>query len=526
MTETLPLSPPASNASVSSVAVLDPDGTIVAVNGTWAEIASEAGARAAVGANYLDICEGVSGADRPDAEAMSSAIVAVSSGACECRTLEYSCVVPGLGRHTFSARVLAIGTGSPRRVVVIHDDVTEARLVAEHELVQSRMLESLLGAIEDFGIFTLDTAGRVKSWNSGARALLGYERNEVIDRHFEAFFEPADRADGLPSRELEEALKGPVRVERPHVRKDGTRFVAFSTIYALRDARGRPAGFAKIMGDCSQLRRIESALGRAVEALQLRNDELEQFVYSVSHDLKTPLVTIAGFAGHAASDVAAGRTERLDGFIQRISGASRRMGDTLDDLLRLSRVGRGPAGDSQPPALRTSEFISQVIGELRDQVGAAGATGLVDPQIPDVAVEPTVFRELVENLLGNALKHGCPAPGMRIEITARPATEHGQARVLLVVRDYGPGIPEESRRRVFGLFQRLSNATAGTGVGLAIVKRIAQVGGGEAWFESPPAGETGAVAVVSLPAAMDRLVVVPRAGTPEPVQSLPQRPTA
>ncbi|MBY0262606.1 MAG: PAS domain-containing protein, partial [Phycisphaerales bacterium] len=230
MTESLPFSPPASNASVSSVAVLDPDGTIVSVNGMWAEIAARAGARSAVGSNYLSICNGVSGADRPDAEAMSSAIGAVSSGACECRTLEYSCVVPGLGRHTFSARVVAIGTGSPRRVVVIHDDVTEARLVAERELVQSRMLESLLGAIEDFGIFTLDTAGRVKSWNSGARALLGYERDEVMDRHFEAFFEPGDRADGLPGRELEEALKAPVRVERPHVRKDGTRFVAFSTI--------------------------------------------------------------------------------------------------------------------------------------------------------------------------------------------------------------------------------------------------------------------------------------------------------
>lgn len=434
--------------------------------------------------NYLGVCELTTGVSKPDADAVAEAIRRVVAGRDEQITLAYQCVVPDVGPRWFEVRIEALGDQPPRHAVVAHKDITDRRKDEIDEQTRRALMLSLVDGISDFGIFTLDPRGIVQSWNTGATELLGYQPDEIIGKDYAIFFNDRDRMRGVPAEQLERAKQGCLKVEGWRVTRSGEQRFVFSSVYALRDFRTTLVGFAKVCGDATALRWAESQLSKAVVELQVRNKELEQFVYTVSHDLKTPLVTIAGFSSHARDDLAKNRTDRLAGFIDRIGAASTRMSATIDDLLKLSRLGRVV---TPPEEIDAAAVIAQIASEMNDTVTSKGARVLVDPVIPRVFVDPTRFREIIENLLSNALKYGCPRPGMEIHVTGRGAGTAEKPMVELTVRDFGPGVPPESRSRIFGLFQRMDSRGEGTGVGLTIVKRIAELHDGDAWVEAPAA---------------------------------------
>ncbi len=485
-----------------SLAVVAHDGTVVSTNGVWRRI-GESGARIArsgPGVNYLDICDHVTDASKPDAAAVAEAIRRVLAGRDDHASLAYCCEVPEVGPRWFEVRIDALGQVAPRSAVVIHQDVTERRREDVHAEARRRLLATLVDGISDVGIFMLDPMGRVQSWNTGAQMLLGYTREEILGKHFSVFFNERDRLAGVPQQHLDQAASDRLRSEGWRLDKCGEQHFVFSTLYALVDSRGTLLGFAKVVADASALQRAESELARAVVELQGRNKELEQFVYTVSHDLKTPLVTIAGFASHAREDLAHQRTDRLPLFVDRIAAASVRMGQTIDDLLRLSRLGRVVA---PPQPINVPEVVGMIAAEIGELVASRAATIRIDPAIPTVYADPTRFRELIENLLTNALRYGCPDPGMEIRVTGTSLQTAAGARVHLSISDLGPGVPPEARERVFGLFQRLDSRGDGTGVGLTIVKRIAELHGGDAWVQAtrPGTDQPGATFVVDLPGA-------------------------
>ncbi|WP_420456979.1 PAS domain-containing protein [Rubrivirga sp.] len=231
------------------------------------------------------------------------------------------------------------------------------------------------------------------------------------------------------------------------------------------------------------------------EALRQKNAEMERFAYTVSHDLKSPLVTITGFLGLLQGHLAAGRAEKAEQALARVLGAADRMGRLIEDLLVLSRSGR-TSGDPAPVDL------DAVAGRLADEmaVRAEKAGGAVEVRGPlgVLLADRQRVEEALENLLANAVRYGLGGGGSRVVVRSEPAPSGG---LRLVVEDDGPGVPEAYRDRVFDLFQRLDTEGEGTGVGLAVVARVMEVMGGEARVEGAggPPGREGARFVLEVP---------------------------
>lgn len=240
-------------------------------------------------------------------------------------------------------------------------------------------------------------------------------------------------------------------------------------------------------------RRALALVDLATQELQHRNTELERFVYTASHDLKSPLVTIHGFTGIMRSDLEAGRHDRLWQSTDRIAEGVRRMQANVDDLLELSKIGRVV---KDPQAVDLARAYSDALEQVAPGFSQSEGAVVIEPDLPSVDCDPDRLMQVLENLITNAVRYGrVEGRPFRLTLGAR---DTGRA-VEVVVSDNGEGVPDAYREKVFGLFERLRNDGGGTGVGLAIVRRIAEVHGGRAWVEDTPGG--GATFVVSFPRA-------------------------
>jgi signal transduction histidine kinase len=239
------------------------------------------------------------------------------------------------------------------------------------------------------------------------------------------------------------------------------------------------------------LRTHEEALRAERADLAAKNAELERFTYTVSHDLKSPLVTIRGFAGLAGTDLAAGNSARVRLDLGRIVAAADKMHRLLDDLLELSRVGRvvntAEAVALGPLAREAVELVKGQLDQGRVEVDIA-------PDLPVVRADRQRLLEVLQNLVENAAKFTGDERTPRIEIASR----QDEGETVFFVRDNGRGIEPRFLERVFDLFEKLDPAAEGTGVGLDLVRRIVEAHGGRAWAESDGPGR-GATFCFTLP---------------------------
>ena len=242
------------------------------------------------------------------------------------------------------------------------------------------------------------------------------------------------------------------------------------------------ASFLSIMLERRQAEAEREAL---IGELRSRNEALDQFTYTVSHDLKGPLTTVRGFAGLVEQDAREGRPDRVRDYARQIGAAAERMQRLLDDLLGLSRIGRITHAPVPVPLL---EVAREAAASFAVQAAEQGVEVEIAPDLPVVRGDPTRLREVLENLLGNALKFLGDQPRPAIWVGWRPDAD----RPVFYVRDNGIGISPEQHERIFGLFEKLDIHSSGTGIGLAIVKRIVEVHGGRVWVESegPGTGST------------------------------------
>jgi PAS domain S-box-containing protein len=234
---------------------------------------------------------------------------------------------------------------------------------------------------------------------------------------------------------------------------------------------------------------------RLISELESKNEELERFTYTVSHDLKSPLVTINGFIGYLEQDAESGNMERLKKDTKRIQEAVFKMQTLLDELLELSRIGRlmDPPEDVPFEGL-VKDALNVVQGRL-DQRGVAVHT---QPNLPLVHVDKPRLIEVLQNLLDNAAKYMGDQSNPYIEI-GQDGVEEDKA--IFFVKDNGMGIAPEHHDRIFGLFDKLDAKSEGTGVGLALVKRIIEVHGGSIWVQSEEG--LGATFYFTLPATRE-----------------------
>ncbi len=214
-----------------------------------------------------------------------------------------------------------------------------------------------------------------------------------------------------------------------------------------------------------------------VAELEAKNAELERFSYTVSHDLKSPLFTLRGFLDYMDRDAQTGNIARLRSDIARSADAADKMRRLLDDLLELSRVGRlvNPAVE-----VPMGEIAREAIGLARGRLDQRGVAVEVAPDMPVVRGDRVRLVEVVQNLVDNAAKFMGDQPQPRIQIGVRPG--RGGEPVFFVA-DNGTGVPPQHRERVFRLFEKLEPTSDGTGVGLALVKRIVELHGGRIWIE-------------------------------------------
>ncbi len=231
------------------------------------------------------------------------------------------------------------------------------------------------------------------------------------------------------------------------------------------------------------LRENEKKLKALLAEIAAKNKELETFVYTVSHDLKTPIVTIEGFIGAMREDFGDQISEEQEKYIKYMSDAALKMEALINDLLKFSRIGRMTEKKSR---FSFGGIVEDVLKLLRPQIQAKGIVVDVQKDLPDIYGEKKRFMQVMENLLVNAVKYiGIENPCPRIDI----GVQDRDGQNVFFVRDNGIGIEEIYFEKVFQVFQRLPSAKRvgqGTGIGLAIVKRIIEHHGGSVWVTSTP----------------------------------------
>jgi signal transduction histidine kinase len=247
--------------------------------------------------------------------------------------------------------------------------------------------------------------------------------------------------------------------------------------------------------------RLHADLHRALRDLEKKNAELEarnvdlaRLNYTVSHDLQNPLVTIRNFLGLLRQNLNAGKTERLAGDLDRLETAAVRLQRLLAELFELSRLDHrsGPVEE-----VVFSELAREALDHFAEAIAERGVEVRVAPNLPVVTGERTRLLEAVRHLLENALGFLGDQRQPRIEVGGRTGAEEA----TLYVRDNGVGIDPRYHEKVFELFERLDPpASEGTGVGLALVKRIVEVHGGRIWIESEGVGK-GSTFCFTLPRA-------------------------
>lgn len=359
----------------------------------------------------------------------------------------------------------------------------------------------MISEVEDYAIILLSPDGMVQNWNKGAEKIKGYKAEEIVGRHFSIFYTPEDRERNLPQQLLDTAVqKGKSTYEGWRVRKDGSRFWGSIVITALHNHGNEIMGFSKVTRDLTERKMAEDKLKMYADQLLQKNQELEHsnselssFSYVASHDLQEPLRKIQGFGNLILNSEAAHLSDTGKDYFNRMIKAASRMQGLIDSLLEFSRT---TTADRKFEKADLNELLEDTKRDLRERIESSGA--IINAQkLPVMTVIPFQFRQLLLNLVGNAIKYAKKDVRPVVNITAqhiRPAQmtdQHASSYsdyMEFTVRDNGIGFEQEYANKIFELFQRLhgKNEYSGSGIGLAICKNIAENHSGWITAESEP----------------------------------------
>ncbi len=347
--------------------------------------------------------------------------------------------------------------------------------------------ELILNSAGD-GICGLDVNGRAAFVNPAAARLTGWSVDELLGKTEEEIF----RGDDLSAPDGDEAGRSGSIVIR---RKDGSRFPVDCVRTAIEED-GRQTGAVVIFKDITERKRAEETLAQKAAELARSNAELEQFAFVASHDLQEPLRKIQAFGDRLKTKCNGSLPPEAMDYLQRMQGASGRMRTLIDDLLAFSRVIR----NSEPFApVDLGQITREVLGDLEVRIERTGGRVAVG-DLPRIEADATQIRQLMLNLIGNALKFQPPGGQPVVKVSARTfASLSGEEYCEITVQDNGIGFEEQYAEKIFAVFQRLHGRGEyeGTGIGLAVCRRIADRHQGSIIARSKP-GE-GASFIVTLP---------------------------
>ena len=385
----------------------------------------------------------------------------------------------------FSGSALS-GRNNDERVCVALD-------ITKHKQVERAYRELFESA--PIAYHEINSEGTIVRVNQTELDMLGYTREEMIGQPVFNFLEDPE----ISRAAIREKMKGTKPIEgfeRKYRRKDGSLIDVYIDERYIYDAWRRITGIRTAMQDITERKKAEKERERLMAELETKNAEMESFTYTVSHDLKSPLFTMKGYLGLLEEDLEEGDKEQLKLDMITIHEAADKMALMLDELLELSHIGRVV---NPPKEIPFAELVNEAIELVAGKLAEKEVQVDIDPDLPLVYGDRTRIVEVLQNLLDNAVKYMGAQAEPRVQIGA----QWNGDETICYVRDNGVGIDLRYQEKVFQLFEVLDKKVDGTGIGLAVVKRIVEVHGGRIWIESE-GDDRGSTFYFTLPQKTDR----------------------
>ncbi|MET0265009.1 MAG: CheR family methyltransferase [Duganella sp.] len=422
----------------------------------------------------------------------------------------------------FIARVLPYRTGLDQidGAVLTFIDISGRRQAEERARAGEERMRLVAASTQDYAIITMDVDGMVTSFNSGAERIFGYSEAEILGLSDELIFTPEDRAAGMPADEKRRAREdGRAEDERWHLRKDGSRFYCSGVMTPLLD--GNLSGYAKIGRDLTGQRQAEHGRAEQLEQARSRSDraqsdnnQKDQFLAIMAHELKHPLNLIHMHADVLLRQATVRATPPLLNAVSAIRSSTISQAKIINDLLDLSRVSTGKL-ELNRIDLDLPQLVATIVAAMQETPNAPRLTLHVPSGLAlRVHADEVRLEQVVWNLLSNAVKF-TPPQGL-VEVTLSGDGVLAQ----LEVRDTGQGIRAEVLPTIFEIFKqgnaRNMRGISGLGIGLALVREIVQLHGGQVAAESDGPG-CGACFTVVLPQVVGSARTAVEASEPEAV---------
>jgi PAS domain S-box-containing protein len=395
-------------------------------------------------------------------------------------------------------------------IATVLGQLHEAMRGAARQLSQSEeRFRLMVESVVDYAILMLDAQGRVTSWNAGAQRILGYGADEILGERVTRFYAPEDMAQGKPQRELDVAASaGHFQVEGPRLRKDGSAFWASVVVTAVRDERGELLGYAKVLRDLTERRRIDAELMRAKVTAEKANEAKSQFLANMSHELRTPLNSMLILARLLADNMGGNLTGKQVQFAQTIHASGMDLLALINDILDLAKIEAGAVTALNIAPARLADLRQDLERSFQQVAREKGLRFAIElaPGLPvSVRTDATRLKQVLKNLLANAFKFTREG-GVTLRIEPAPP-----AAVAFSVIDTGVGIAVEKHEIIFEAFQQADGTTSrhfgGTGLGLSISRELTRLLGGELKVASEPG--RGSTFTLTLPVSDARVTIAP-----------------
>jgi PAS domain S-box-containing protein len=398
------------------------------------------------------------------------------------------------------ARTVRNQEGEPVEIHVSNRDINK-RKDAEESLRKSKeRFKLLIEGIKDYAIFMIDPKGYIVSWNEGAKRLKGYSEEEIIGKHFSVFFTKEEIENKRPEQVLENAKKqGVCKHEGWRLKKDGSKYYASITLTALYDPdNNQLVGFSKVVRDLTEKKQAEEnvyklnseleqrvkrrteQLSKSVSELKKTNNDLDNFIYTVSHDLKAPISNMEGLISALTEVIDHNINPERDRIIELMNASLMRLKGTITDLTEITKIQKESEEDVGD--VDCKEIIDEVKLSIDNLIREANAKIKVDVSgFPKIHFSKKNFRSIIYNLLSNAIKYRKKDRIPEVSIYTKELNDY----ILLSVKDNGLGINlSRHSEKLFSMFKRFHDHVEGTGIGLYLVKRMMDNAGGKIEVES------------------------------------------
>jgi len=331
----------------------------------------------------------------------------------------------------------------------------------------------MVESVSDYAIVMLDPRGLVVSWNTGAERIKGFNAEEIVGQHFARFYPHDEVGSGKPQRDLDlAAASGRHEHEGWRLRKDGSTFWANDVITAIRDQAGALRGFARLTRDLTERNKVEAILTDAKAIAEKANLAKSDFLSSMSHELRSPLNAILGFAQLMESDLPAPTPSQQES-IGQILNAGWYLLELINEILDLAVIESGKLSMSLEPV-----SLVEVMLECRSMIEPLAQRRGIHMTFPTfdvphmVKADRTRIKQVLINLLTNAIKYNQLGGSVVVDCCATTTTGH----VRVTVTDTGPGLTPEKLDQLFQPFNRLGQGSEeGTGIGLVVSKRLVEL---------------------------------------------------